>query len=98
MVEIVAGREGSVYMNELLRARDQVDCLGLVLRGQSGEVEWCSQCPAARVLPQASDPRAQAHSHCTAKEELVVVSSGIYVRFLTGLSFLNVTESYSLCF
>lgn len=98
-------------MNDVLRLSRGPSCLtislshqndycssGIEERPESGEAELCSQCPAARVLPQASDLRAQAQSHCTAKEEPNAISFGIYGRFFTRLSFLNVSESYSLLF
>lgn len=65
-------------------------------RGQRGRVMF--SVPATRALPQASDLRVQAHSHCMAKGQPVMVSFRIYRRLLTGLSFLNVSESYSVCF
>lgn len=71
---------------------------GIEERAERGEAGWCPQCPAIRGLPQVSDPRAQAHSHCMAKGEPVVVSVWIYVWLLTGFSFLNVSKSYSVCF
>lgn len=81
-----------------LKSQSSYCSSGIEERPESGETELYSQCPAARVLPQASDLRAQAQSHCAAKEEPIAVSFGIYGRFFTRLSFLNVSESYSLLF
>lgn len=97
----VTGRECLICMNGLFWARNQRCCLislswhrcycscGIEERTESGDAGWCSQCPAIRGLSQASDARAQAHSHYMAKGESVMVSSGIYVRLLTGFSFFK---------
>lgn len=110
LLKCITGRECLICMNSVLWARNQ-DAYPISLswhscycpcgteeRAESREGEWCSQCPATRALSQVSDPRVQTHSHCMAKGQAVMVSFRIYGRLLTRLSFLNVSESYSVCF